>query len=116
MNIKRNKSQYRANFLFGKMDGSIEEAGYEFANAKTELYRKSWWKILKRRIVLTYLGHGPTKSQVNAALIASAPDLLATLKVALKGYTDLEEVVPIPDEMKMIIALCRKAIAKAEQF
>lgn len=41
---------YRADFLWGKEAGSIEEAGYEFANARTEEYREFWWKILKARI------------------------------------------------------------------
>lgn len=42
--------KYRANFLWPYGKGSIEEAGYEFANARTERYRKKWWKILVKRI------------------------------------------------------------------
>jgi hypothetical protein len=40
----------RAGFLWPHKTGSVEEAGYEFANAATEAYRKSWWKILNGRI------------------------------------------------------------------
>jgi len=36
----------KANFLWPAEDGSIEAAGYEFANAKTEAYQKQWWGIL----------------------------------------------------------------------
>ncbi len=43
-------SSYRADFLWGFEDGSVEEAGYEFANARTETYRKEWWEILVARI------------------------------------------------------------------
>jgi hypothetical protein len=42
--------KYSANFLFPHVQGSIEEAGYEFANAKTEEYQKEWWETLKIRI------------------------------------------------------------------
>lgn len=41
--------RYRADFLFGSADGSVEEAGYEFANARTEEYRRMWWAILLER-------------------------------------------------------------------
>lgn len=44
------RSVYRANFLWGKPHGSIEEAGYEFANGQTEEYRKEWWGILLERV------------------------------------------------------------------
>ena len=40
----------RANFLWPHEDKSIEEAGYEFANGKTESYLEQWWDILKKRI------------------------------------------------------------------
>jgi hypothetical protein len=46
---KPQRISYRANFLFGKPNGSVEEAGYEFANANTEQYRKQWWRILLLR-------------------------------------------------------------------
>ena len=45
-----NTANYRANFLWPVKQGSIAEAGYEYANAKTEPYRKTWWRILKHRI------------------------------------------------------------------
>lgn len=41
--------KYRADFLFGRDEGSIEEAGYEFANGVTEDYVKQWWNILIER-------------------------------------------------------------------
>lgn len=44
------RSVYRANFLWGRPHGSIEEAGYEFANGQTEEYRKEWWGILLERV------------------------------------------------------------------
>jgi len=43
--------EYRADFLWPHDDGSVEEAGYEFANARTEDYRCEWWNILIERIV-----------------------------------------------------------------
>lgn len=49
----RYPANYRANFLWPFVDGTIEEAGYEFANGKTEGYRKAWWKILKARLRAT---------------------------------------------------------------
>ena len=41
---------FRANFLWPNESGSIEQAGFEFANALTEAYREKWWDELKRRI------------------------------------------------------------------
>ena len=43
-------STIKANFLWPHEEDSIEEAGYEFANAKTEAYQKYWWGELKERI------------------------------------------------------------------
>jgi hypothetical protein len=48
--LQRLGSDYRANFLWPHDKESIEEAGYEFANAATEAYRKTWWTILLHRI------------------------------------------------------------------
>lgn len=42
--------EYRANFLWPNTSGSVEDAGYEFANAKTEEGRLQWWKELLLRI------------------------------------------------------------------
>lgn len=39
----------RADFLWPHEEGSLEEAGYEFVNAKTEEYRREWWEALVRR-------------------------------------------------------------------
>ena len=44
--LKDTKEKIRANFLWPTEDGSVEAAGYEFANAKTEAYQKLWWSIL----------------------------------------------------------------------
>jgi len=44
------RPEYRANFLWPHDDNSIEEAGYEFVNARDEEYRRSWWRILVNRI------------------------------------------------------------------
>ena len=44
-------SEYRANFLWPHSKGSIQEAGYEFANGRTEAYRRQWWKQLLRRAI-----------------------------------------------------------------
>jgi hypothetical protein len=43
---------YRAEFLWQSefAEGSIEEAGYEFANGMTPDYQKQWWNILVERI------------------------------------------------------------------
>ena len=43
-------SKYKADFLYPHDKNSIEEAGYEVINAKTEKYRKEWWIILVNRI------------------------------------------------------------------
>ncbi len=45
-----NKEEYKADFLWPHDEDSIEEAGYEFANAKTEEYQHMWWNILIKRI------------------------------------------------------------------
>jgi len=42
--------KYRANFLWGYGDDSIESLGYEFANAVTEEYQEACWKELKKSI------------------------------------------------------------------
>ena len=42
--------EYRAEFLWPHEDGSVEEAGYEFANGRTDGYQREWWKILCDRI------------------------------------------------------------------
>lgn len=36
----------RADFLWPHEDGSLEALGYEFANAKTEEYRREVWRAL----------------------------------------------------------------------
>jgi len=47
---KENKKEiYKAEFLWEHEENSIEEAGYEFANAISEEYREVWWKILMDR-------------------------------------------------------------------
>lgn len=43
-------ADYKADFLWPHEEGSVEQAGYEFANAKTEEYREQWWKILLERV------------------------------------------------------------------
>ena len=45
--------EYRANFLWGFDDNSIESLGYEFANAKTEEYQKECWEALKQAIKIS---------------------------------------------------------------
>ena len=46
-----NEDRYKANFLWPYELGSVEEAGYEFANAYTEAGRESWWKLLLARAI-----------------------------------------------------------------
>lgn len=41
--------EYRANFLWPHEAGSVEEAGYEFGNGKTQEYQKFWWETLLER-------------------------------------------------------------------
>ena len=38
--------KYRASFLWPPEEGSIEQAGYEFANANTPAYQELRWNIL----------------------------------------------------------------------
>lgn len=47
--LERHRNNYKADFLWPHEIGSAEEAGYEFANASTEIYRKEWWDILLDR-------------------------------------------------------------------
>lgn len=49
-NNMSDKTEYNANFLWPHEEGSIDEAGYEFANAKTEAYQRQWWITLLFRI------------------------------------------------------------------
>ncbi len=49
-----------ANFLWPVEKGSVEEAGYEFANAKTEAYQFEWWKTLLIRVKEIELIKEPT--------------------------------------------------------
>jgi hypothetical protein len=43
------RCEYKADFLWPNVDGSVEQAGYEFANAKTEAFREDWWNTLCER-------------------------------------------------------------------
>ena len=43
------QEEHKAGFLWPNEPGSLEEAGYEFANAATEEYRQEWWQILCAR-------------------------------------------------------------------
>ena len=45
-------NDYRAEFLWPHEDDSVEEAGYEFANAQTDAFRKEWWNTLLERAAL----------------------------------------------------------------
>lgn len=49
-NVGGYMGEYKADFLWPHEKGSVEQAGYEFANAKTEEYREQWWNILIERI------------------------------------------------------------------
>ena len=53
-NYEKNKNtsqkEYKADFLCPYEEGSIEELGYEFANSKTEEYRKEIWGELIKRV------------------------------------------------------------------
>ncbi len=43
-------SEYNAEFLWPHEEGSIEEAGWMFANSSTPEMQKQWWDILVQRI------------------------------------------------------------------
>lgn len=43
------KGEYRAEFLWPHEGGSVQEAGYEFANGTTKEYQEFWWDILLKR-------------------------------------------------------------------
>lgn len=49
-NFTKGKLVIRADFLWPHDEGSIEEAGYEFANARTEEYREECWHTLVKSI------------------------------------------------------------------
>jgi hypothetical protein len=59
---KAKNIRYRADFLWAHAEGSVEEAGYEFANARTEEYRQQWWTILLDR-ASDIRGDGQTHSR-----------------------------------------------------
>lgn len=44
------QTEHRAEFLRDADKGSVAEAGYKFANAKTEAYQKEWYHILLDRM------------------------------------------------------------------
>ena len=44
------ENNYRANFLWPHEEGSVEQDGYEFANAKTEGMQKAQWEEIIARI------------------------------------------------------------------
>jgi hypothetical protein len=59
----------KAIFLWPCLEGSIEEAGFEFANARTESYREVWWKILIERIEFAEaVKHDPRTKRRNKLL------------------------------------------------
>jgi len=64
------RKRYKANFLWPHDRGGLKEAGYEFANARTELYRRMWWRILLKR------AKTPNAEFRNAASGVSCNDLL----------------------------------------
>ena len=53
--------KYKADFLWPHENGSIEEAGYEFANGQTESYQKVWWDILLVRLKSNNVLHANNK-------------------------------------------------------
>lgn len=48
---------HKADFLWPHTEGSVEEAGFEFANALTEEKREAWWNILKNRLTPNIVIH-----------------------------------------------------------
>jgi hypothetical protein len=64
---------YRANFLWPYEDGSIEALGYEFANGKTEAYRKEVWEALVRQ-----LAEAREREKVAVNLAMEAKDVCAS--------------------------------------
>lgn len=78
----RYPSNYRANFLYQMGKGSIEEAGYEFANGRTEAYRKSWWKILIHRAKKTNASTDQERIERLEAALKRAEALFAAMPEA----------------------------------
>lgn len=72
--VKKRKRRHPANFLWPYEDGSVEEAGYEFVNGKTEPYRKLWWKELKRRIIDQHNSKVKTALRLHLDFLKSLPD------------------------------------------
>ncbi len=64
-----NDTKFKANFLWdnGLEPGSIEEAGYEFANAGTPEHQETWWNVLLYRISVEHEHH--LRSRLNEPLI-----------------------------------------------
>ncbi len=67
--------EFKANFLWPHEDGSIEQLGYEFANAKTEEYRKEIWsEIVKRTKGVGQPVVGTEANEVSPDVIRSVSD------------------------------------------
>jgi hypothetical protein len=47
-----NLCDYNADFLSGNEDGSVEQAGFEFANCFDDKSEKEWWNEILKRIRL----------------------------------------------------------------
>jgi len=73
------RAKDRADFLWPYDEGSIEEAGYEFANGKTEAYREQWWDILVAR-------RGNEPEIVNKSYWVDVGDLPEEAKEAYREY------------------------------
>lgn len=74
-------ASYRANFLWGFPEESIEALGYEFANGKTEEYLKECWAALIDKIKSTPL---PSKGQEGEAEIIKGSDKDLAIEVVAR--------------------------------
>ena len=64
------KTGYKASFLWPHEPDSVEEAGYEFANASTEGFREEWWAVLVARIKAGDRGSHDSQAPLHAHAFA----------------------------------------------
>ena len=91
---------YKANFLWGFEDSSLESIGYEFCNAKTEEYCRMQWGFLKEKI-----------EEINEETAAERDRLRAILKRVDAWARTLPNCEPMADILKDI----RAALAEPDK-
>jgi uncharacterized Zn finger protein (UPF0148 family) len=83
----------KAGFLWPHAEDSVEEAGYELINGKTEEYKKTWWGILLARVSESN-GHAEKIAELGKRvreLEATIDDFLNSEMESTKGLEQVME-------------------------